>query len=181
MIQCRAIQAGPHRLEDQDAALSRPKLGFESPWGHLIPGTRIPDARNLAVCRPGLDLGPAKDLRRLAIRLALPWRGRDPGILHSIDILAGLTNGSTHGLSRFHLMSWRASHSVACSACTGRRSSPLVRVEPSRADLAVGRNLHPGTVRVKPLRQRIGSASFPTKLTSASVGFVPSLVPVAGV
>ena len=24
----------PHRLEDQDAALSRPKPGFESPWGH---------------------------------------------------------------------------------------------------------------------------------------------------
>lgn len=61
MIQCRAIQSGPHRLEDQDAALSRPKLGFESPWGHLILGTRIPDARNLAVCRPGFDLGPAKD------------------------------------------------------------------------------------------------------------------------
>jgi hypothetical protein len=27
----------------------------------LILGTRIPDARNLAVCRPGFDLGPAKD------------------------------------------------------------------------------------------------------------------------
>jgi hypothetical protein len=24
----------PHRLEAQDGALSRPKLGFESPWGH---------------------------------------------------------------------------------------------------------------------------------------------------
>src|ERR1700687_3628168 len=24
----------PHRLVDQDAALSRPKPGFESPWGH---------------------------------------------------------------------------------------------------------------------------------------------------
>lgn len=24
----------PHRLGDQDAALSRPKRGFESPWGH---------------------------------------------------------------------------------------------------------------------------------------------------
>jgi hypothetical protein len=24
----------PHRLEAQDAALSRPKQGFESPWGH---------------------------------------------------------------------------------------------------------------------------------------------------
>jgi hypothetical protein len=24
----------PHRLEAQDVALSRPKLGFESPWGH---------------------------------------------------------------------------------------------------------------------------------------------------
>lgn len=26
----------PHRLEDQDAALSRPKLEFESPWGHYL-------------------------------------------------------------------------------------------------------------------------------------------------
>ena len=25
---------GPHRLAAQDAALSRPKQGFESPWGH---------------------------------------------------------------------------------------------------------------------------------------------------
>jgi hypothetical protein len=24
----------PHRLGAQDAALSRPKQGFESPWGH---------------------------------------------------------------------------------------------------------------------------------------------------
>src|SRR5215510_7668666 len=24
----------PHRLGAQDGALSRPKLGFESPWGH---------------------------------------------------------------------------------------------------------------------------------------------------
>jgi hypothetical protein len=24
----------PHRLEAQDGALSRPKLEFESPWGH---------------------------------------------------------------------------------------------------------------------------------------------------
>lgn len=26
----------PHRLGDQDAALSRLKQGFESPWGHCI-------------------------------------------------------------------------------------------------------------------------------------------------
>ena len=26
----------PHRLEDQDAALSRLKQGFESPWGHIV-------------------------------------------------------------------------------------------------------------------------------------------------
>lgn len=25
----------PHRLEDQDVALSRPRQEFESPWGHL--------------------------------------------------------------------------------------------------------------------------------------------------
>ncbi len=26
--------SSPHRLVAQDVALSRPKLGFESPWGH---------------------------------------------------------------------------------------------------------------------------------------------------
>ena len=26
----------PHRLAAQDAALSRPKQGFESPWGHSL-------------------------------------------------------------------------------------------------------------------------------------------------
>jgi hypothetical protein len=26
---------GPHRLGDQDVALSRLRPGFESPWGHL--------------------------------------------------------------------------------------------------------------------------------------------------
>ncbi len=31
MARCR-----PHRLGDQDAALSRLKPGFESPWGHQI-------------------------------------------------------------------------------------------------------------------------------------------------
>ena len=32
---CRsAHRACPHRLEDQDVALSRLKLEFESPWGH---------------------------------------------------------------------------------------------------------------------------------------------------
>ncbi len=45
MIQSRPLGLGgyhaaeyhakrPHRLEAQDGALSRPKLGFESPWGH---------------------------------------------------------------------------------------------------------------------------------------------------
>jgi hypothetical protein len=29
--------ARPHRLEAQDAALSRPKRGFEFPWGHQLP------------------------------------------------------------------------------------------------------------------------------------------------
>ena len=29
------IVEGAHRLEAQDVALSRPKQGFESPWGHL--------------------------------------------------------------------------------------------------------------------------------------------------
>jgi hypothetical protein len=28
--------ASPHRLAAQDAALSRPKQGFESPWGHFF-------------------------------------------------------------------------------------------------------------------------------------------------
>jgi hypothetical protein len=28
------IQSRPHRLVAQDGALSRPKQGFESPWGH---------------------------------------------------------------------------------------------------------------------------------------------------
>jgi hypothetical protein len=29
----------PHRLAAQDGALSRPKQGFESPWGHQFPET----------------------------------------------------------------------------------------------------------------------------------------------
>ena len=30
------LGARPHRLVDQDAALSRPKPGFEPPWGHTF-------------------------------------------------------------------------------------------------------------------------------------------------
>ena len=32
----KILALGPHRLVAQDAALSRPKRGFEFPWGHLI-------------------------------------------------------------------------------------------------------------------------------------------------
>ncbi len=41
MIQSRRFEC-PHRLEAQDGALSRPKLGFESPWGHK--GKDMPEA-----------------------------------------------------------------------------------------------------------------------------------------
>jgi hypothetical protein len=34
MVEFRRFAECPHRLEAQDVALSRPKLGFESPWGH---------------------------------------------------------------------------------------------------------------------------------------------------
>ena len=30
------VQSRPHRLVDQDTALSRPRQGFEFPWGHLL-------------------------------------------------------------------------------------------------------------------------------------------------
>ena len=45
----RASEPGarPHRLVDQDAALSRPKPGFEPPWGH----TFAPIQPNLALPR----------------------------------------------------------------------------------------------------------------------------------
>lgn len=35
MIQSAPLAKRPHRLAAQDVALSRPKPGFESPWGHL--------------------------------------------------------------------------------------------------------------------------------------------------
>ncbi len=38
-------RSGPHRLEAQDVALSRPKQGFESPWGHHFSGR--------SCCTPG--------------------------------------------------------------------------------------------------------------------------------
>ena len=46
------LGARPHRLVDQDAALSRPKPGFEPPWGHTFapnqPNLPIPLLRNIS-------------------------------------------------------------------------------------------------------------------------------------
>ena len=51
--------ACPHRLEAQDVALSRPKPGFESPWGHHIASPCG------AACFCGARSNGVRDLQRL--------------------------------------------------------------------------------------------------------------------
>lgn len=41
MIKSARFQERPHRLEAQDATLSRLRPEFESPWGHLDEGREV--------------------------------------------------------------------------------------------------------------------------------------------
>ena len=61
----------PHRLEAQDVALSRPKLGFESPWGHLsglIPNCMHGLLSSFFPCYASKDVAGSRTVRRADAR-----------------------------------------------------------------------------------------------------------------
>ena len=84
------VIAWPHRLGDQDAALSRPKRGFESPWGHHLFARSV---QALPCQQPAEAQAPADSVAAPAILDYDIIRGAPPAAREQAPRTAGVRPG----------------------------------------------------------------------------------------